>query len=98
MTYLKSVEENIGWDAEKQINEYAAYLLFLALNNEIFYNSIDRYRVKKRNLISYLNDSFFKSALKNVKACGFKKSFVIFCFKYKFVFPLHLYGKIKKYH
>lgn len=94
IVYLKSIEEQTGWQAGSQINEYAVYLLILAKNNEFKYNREESYGNKKRNMQKYLNDPLFAEILRSVKIKGWKNKFMIFCFKKKLLLPINVYEAI----
>jgi glycosyltransferase involved in cell wall biosynthesis len=94
IVYLKEIEKTMGWQAGNQINEYAVYLLIIAKINEFKYNKSRTYRAKKKNMNRYLKDPIFMDALANIAISGVKNKFILFCFKKRFLLPIHLYESI----
>ena len=93
--YLQAKKSKYQWEETVQIDEYAVYLLYLAKNNELIYNVQDPYHIKKQNLNVYLSDEVFRQAIERVKMKGFADKFILWCFKNRIVFPLHLLSKKK---
>ena len=96
IVHLKTVEQETGWQAGNQINEYAVYLLILAKNNEFKYNPLDSYQIKKKKMKRYLNDPVFKEAMNHTTLSGAKNRLILFCFKHQFLMPIYFYELIAK--
>lgn len=91
--YLKKVAETERVDFEKQINEYAMCLLIFAVNNEFVFNKNDKYFLKKKNMLLYLNDNVFALSIKDLKLKRLKNKFILYCFKNRILWPLYLISK-----
>lgn len=91
--HLKSVESDVDWNAQKQIDEYTLQLLTLARNNELEYNCFQNYWEKREKLLVYLNDDEFANAVKRVRVRGVKNRVVHWCFKYKIILPLYIWSR-----
>ena len=96
LCYLRKLEGTPVEICEKQLDKYTVYLLYLARNNELNYNTEASYAAKKKNLNIYLQDEIFSRAVKNVKMRSLKDKMVLFCFKHRLIYPLFLYGKMRK--
>ncbi|MBR2043690.1 MAG: glycosyltransferase family 2 protein [Clostridia bacterium] len=96
IVYLKNIEASTDWAVGNQINEYIIFLLFLAKDNEFWYNQDGSYHDKKMHMKKYLNDPLFKKALKNVKIEGWKNKFILYCFKTGFLLPINMYQAISQ--
>lgn len=90
LIHLKSVERETSWNAGTQIDEYAVYLLYLAVTNEFVYNNKDNYSVKKKNFLLFLNDELFSSAVKNISVKSVKDTIILWLFRSKITFPFIL--------
>ena len=93
MSYLREFEETKGWNSNGQIDNYGLFILLLAKENELIYNTNVNYSSRKRNLMRYLKEEQFAISVKNAKLSGTKKKFVRLLFKYRFVFPFYLFNK-----
>ena len=93
LTYLYAIESEVDWNAEKQINEYAVYLLVLAKNNELAYNRNDGYLTKKKKMLVYLHDNLFSNAISHVVLDGIKNRFVLWCFRHRLILPLYIWSQ-----
>lgn len=93
LVYLKKTKSDVEWGADRQLNEYAVYLLTLAKNNELAYNCNDDYKTKKRNMLVYLQDDLFSDAIKHVRINGIKNKFVLWCFKHRIILPLFIWSQ-----
>ena len=96
LNHMDAVKEKYAWDAERQLNEYAIALLNFARINELVYNTADKYRSKKRNMLVYLSDKQFEEAIKHVQLSGIKNNFVLWCYRLKLIYPLFIWEKIQK--
>lgn len=88
--HLKLVEKETCWKAGTQIDEYAVYLLYLAVNNEFIYNTDAGYSFKKKMMLMFLNDEHFSSAVKNISVKNVKDKIILGFFKYKITFPFFI--------
>lgn len=93
LEYLKAIASELECDLEKQLDEYAVYLLMLAKNNELVYNCDDTYRDKRKNMLMYLQENIFEEAIKHANVDGIKNVFLLWCFKHKAIMLLYICSK-----
>ena len=82
-------------DLVKQTDEYTAYLLIRAKNNELRYRKDGSFLQRRRALTEYLRDEALLSPLRRVKIRPGGKLLTLLCMRLRLLLPVYIYEKLR---
>ena len=94
--YMQALAQKYGGSLPHQTDEYIAYLLILAKNNELRYRKDGSFGQRRKALTQYLRDEALLSPLRRVKIRPCRMGIILLCMRLRLLLPVYLYEKLKK--
>ena len=94
--YMQAVAQKYGGSLQKQTDEYIAYLLILAKNNEMKYRRDGSFLQRRSALTQYLRDEALGTPLRRVQIRLCPMGITLMCMRLRLLMPVYLYEKLKK--
>ena len=94
--YMTKLARSCGGNLMQQLDEYKAYLLILAKNNELRYAPRGGFFAKRSRMMQYLRMPGLKPAWGSIRQASLRQKLVLFCLRYRLVLPVYVYEKFAK--
>jgi hypothetical protein len=93
--HMQALAQKYGGNLGKQTDEYTAYLLILAKNNELRYRKDGSFLQRRRALTEYLRDEALLSPLRRVKIRPNGMLLTLLCMRLRLLLPVYVYEKLR---